>query len=527
MEEKKEVKEEPSEKEKRIRAITKLYYSNPKIQEAILKFSQDREVVPRYFEGFGKRPDSIQYPSDIMGLINKGATSLHCSEELWNNPLEINSDMQQEQLSEIRKSWDLLIDIDSPFLDCSKIAAKLIISALEFHGINNYGIKFSGSKGFHIIVSGKAFPKYFEGQETNKMFPEWPRAISEYLMYYIRNDYNREVAKILSESDVIKRTNITEEELNSVRCANCHRPAKQDVLIKFICPVCNLTIDRKNFKLTKRRLRCLNDSCPGVLEVLDQKQYYYCEICKSPENENLQLSSDNHPENFQESRGINAEKIAKLDLVLVASRHLFRMPYSLHEKTSLSSAVLSKEQLDSFSPKDASPFNIKILDYMPNNNEGEATKLLKEALYWKKAKNIEEDKVEKKLSFNKKYEKLDIKGVTEAMFPQSIIKLLKGLNDGKKRGLFILITFFKSLNFSPEYINEKIRSWNKLNNPPLKEGYVKSQINWHLKQRKQILPPNYDNESFYKDLNLLDKKPETKNPIVDVLRKLRNSQANY
>ena len=48
-------KREISEKEARVRKITKLYYSNPKIQEIILNFSQNREVVPRYFEGFGRR----------------------------------------------------------------------------------------------------------------------------------------------------------------------------------------------------------------------------------------------------------------------------------------------------------------------------------------------------------------------------------------------------------------------------------------------------------------------------------------
>jgi uncharacterized protein YwgA len=104
---------------------------------------------------------------------------------------------------------------------------------------------------------------------------------------------------------------------------------------------------------------------------------------------------------------------------------------------------------------------------------------------------------------------------------------LKGLKDGKKRGLFILIAFLKSLNFSPEFINARIREWNKLNEPQLKEGYIKSQIDWHLKQKKKILPPNYSNESFYKDLGLLDEKPNVKNPIVDVLRALRKSRENF
>jgi len=139
-------------KEERIRNITRLYYSNPRVQEAILRFSKDREVVPQYYEGFGKRPDKIQYISDIMGLVNKGATSFHCSEELWNEPLELNADMNIEELNKLRNGWDLLIDIDSPFLDSSKIATKLILIALEYHGVKNYGVKFSGNKGFHNTI---------------------------------------------------------------------------------------------------------------------------------------------------------------------------------------------------------------------------------------------------------------------------------------------------------------------------------------------------------------------------------------
>jgi len=93
-------KEEISEKEKRVRSITRLYYSNPKVQEALLSFAKEREVVPRYFESFGKRPDTLQYNSDIMGLVNKGATSFHASEEIWHDPLSINSDMNQKELTE-------------------------------------------------------------------------------------------------------------------------------------------------------------------------------------------------------------------------------------------------------------------------------------------------------------------------------------------------------------------------------------------------------------------------------------------
>ncbi len=519
-EDKKEVVEEENKKEQRVRAITKIYYSNPKVLAALAKFAEDREVVPRYFESFGKRPDKIQYPSDIMGLVNKGATSLHASEELWNEPLSLNSEMTQEDMDKLRKSWDLLIDVDSPFLDCSKIATKLIIAALEHYGIKNYGLKFSGSKGFHIIVSGKAFPKEFHEIETRKMFPEWARAISEFLMKEIRIEYNKQVSEILTDFDAIKqRTNLSKEDLMEVYCKNCDRPAKKGATTKFRCNICGMEIERRNIKITSRKLRCLNKDCTGELDNVESTSYYYCDYCKDFENENFQLSSDKYTEYFESKESISAKKIAALDLVLVAPRHLFRMPYSLHEKTALASIVMKKEQIDSFSPKDANPLNVKIMDYMPNNEEGEAKRLLAAALDWKKGDEKIEEKIHKKYE---NYEKIDIKGVTENMFPEPIKKLLAGnLKDGKKRGLFILITFLRSLNFPPDYINQKVREWNKLNENPLKEGYIKSQIDWHLRQKKTILPPNYSNPSFYKDLGLIEEEPLAKNPVSEVVRTLK------
>ncbi|HLF53752.1 MAG TPA: DNA primase small subunit domain-containing protein [Candidatus Nanoarchaeia archaeon] len=513
-----EIKKE-DEKEKRVRAITKLYYSNPKVLEAIAKFSQDREVVPRYFEGFGKRPDKIQYPSDIMGLVNRGATSFHASEELWNEPLSLSSEMTQEEMSNLRKSWDLLIDIDSPFLDCSKIAAKLIIAALEHYGIRHYGLKFSGSKGFHIMVSGKAFPKEYDGVETRIMFPEWARAISEFLMKEIRTEYNKQVSEILTDFEAIKRrTNLSKEDLMEVYCKISDKPAKKGTMVKFKCEICGMEIERKNIKLTNRKLRCLDQKCTGNLEVTGNSSFYYCDYCKDFDNANLPLSSDKYPEYFENKETISAKKIAALDMILVAPRHLFRMPYSLHEKTALASIVMTKNQIDSFSPGDANPLKARIVNYLPDNEEGEAKNLLAAALAWKK----EDDKTEEK-SYKKyeNYEKIDIKGVTEEMFPEPIKKLLLGLKDGKKRGLFILITFLRSLNFPIDYINQKIREWNKLNEPPLKEGYVRSQIDWHLRQKKTILPPNYDNAGFYKDIGLLDGRPTAKNPISEVVKKIR------
>jgi hypothetical protein len=518
----------------RVKDITRLYYSNPKIQEVILNFAGGREVVPSYMmESFGKRPDILIYPSDVMGAVNRGATSFHASEEIWEDPLQINSDMSYKELNKLRKGWDLLIDIDSPYLDYSKIAARLLLEALESYGINDYGVKFSGSKGFHLIVSGKAFPDIFEGGEKKKSFPEWPRAICEFLMSLVRKKYNKELGDLGVNFDALeKRQGLKKEDVVESRFSGGEKAIK-GVMVTLKCDRCGNFMQRPNMKITKRKIKCVDEGCPGRYEIDKIDDYFYSEGGTSSFDKRYEsnkkivysnsIKKDLDSEEVVEE--IEAEKLGSLDLVLVASRHLFRMPYSLHEKTALASVVLEKDEIDGFKPGDADPFKVKIKEFLPNNKLGEGERLLAAALEWKRRKNIREEGLQRKKYSEFKGKRVDLKDVSEDMFPKPIKKLLKGLQDGKKRGLFILLTFLKSCGFSPEEINEKVRGWNKKNEQPLKEGYVRSQIEWHLKQNRKILPPNYSNGAFYKDLGLLDGKEKTKNPLVDVARKVK--EKNY
>jgi hypothetical protein len=78
---------EVSFKEKRLREILLIYYSREDVRKAMFEFSKNRECVPSYMmESFGKRPDALQYPSDILEQVKSGATSFHCSEEVWSDP---------------------------------------------------------------------------------------------------------------------------------------------------------------------------------------------------------------------------------------------------------------------------------------------------------------------------------------------------------------------------------------------------------------------------------------------------------
>ena len=196
--------QEQSIKEQRINSIKSLYYSKPEVQRAIFDFSSNREVVPRYFEGFGKRPDSLQYPGDIFPMVQRGATSFHCSIELWQDSLSLSTGQTREQLNNLRIGWDFLIDIDSKYLDYSKISAELIVNFLKFHGIKNIGVKFSGSKGMYIIIPWKAFPKEINEIQTSNMFPEWPRIICQYIIEKTKPQLIEKTTKLTIGSKYVK-----------------------------------------------------------------------------------------------------------------------------------------------------------------------------------------------------------------------------------------------------------------------------------------------------------------------------------
>jgi len=413
-------------KEQRIRKITQLYYSRQDVQDAIFEFAKNREVVPRYFEGFGKRPDSLQYKSDIFELVKRGATSFHCSEEIWGDPLKIQTGMDENQLNELRIGWDFLIDIDSKYIDYSKIMAKLIIELLNFHGIKNIGIKFSGSKGFHIIVPWKAFPKEINGVQAKNMFPEWPRIITKYIMEKIKE-------KLIEKITDINRPN------------------------KYV----------KDFQAPK--------------EVMP-------------------------------------------DLILVSPRHLFRMPYSLHEKTALASVVLDANKIEEFELKDADPMKVKVKNFIPEVKEGEAEELIREALDWARDTQNSQDNEKKIKGKYANFKPIQLKNLTDQNFPPCVLKILNGLTDGRKRALFILINLFRSVGIDKEKLEKKIKDWNKKNKPPIKQGYIKSQLSWSY-NKKPIMPPNC--KEFYQGIGVCQ--PDDfckliKNPVNYVIRK--NFQSN-
>ena len=414
--------------------VTLSYYKRRDIQEEIIRAAENREIAVRYDDKFGSRPDVLNNPNDILELAKQRATSFHCSEELWRNPLQLNQNMKKHEIDELRIGWDLVLDIDCDFYEYSKIAADLLIKALKFYEIKSISCKFSGNKGFHIGVPFDAFPKKVHNQDVRMLFPEGLKRIAAYLSEIIKKELAK---KILDKEDislVIKKTGKT-----------------------------------------------------------------FNEIVKNGE--------------------FNPYSILTIDTVLISSRHLYRMPYSLHEKSGLVSLPLNPDTVLDFKKEDADPKKVKVSKFRflddENAVKGEAKKLIVQAFDFSSKK---EDDIN--LHVKKDYEIKD--AVPEKFFPPCVNLIGNGLPDGRKRALFILINFLTSLGWGYKEIEDYIKEWNKKNTEPVRANYLLGQLRYHKTQKKKILPPNCNNTMYYAGIGVC--RPDNlcskiKNPVSYAVRK--------
>jgi DNA primase catalytic subunit len=427
------------------------YYKRPEIQQAIVDCAANKEVAIKYGDnGYGKRPDSLKYPADVLEFAKKGATSFHCSEELWTNPLSISTMMKKQDVEELRFGWDLVLDVDCPILDYSSIAADLIIQALKHSGIETLSIKFSGNHGWHIAVPFEAFPDSVHGKPTKELFPDGPKRIALYLREKIR------------------------------------QPLADRLLMMN-------TIDKIAAGIGKSVQDVVKKGVFDPFAVLD------------------------------------------IDTILISPRHLYRMPYSLNEKSGLASVVVDPKKILSFDKKMAEPDGVvvqgKFLD-RKKARKGEAQNLMDEAFYMKV--KAEESTSLKKLMQAKRENWTSKDGedrefefvskVPEQYFPPCIQAILKGLADGKKRSLFILVNFLDSCGYSSDEIEKILADWNKKNKEPLREVNIVGHLRYHKNAKKKVPPPNCDNEAYYKAIGVCC--PDNfcariKNPVSYATRKVK------
>ena len=423
------------------------HYSRPDILKIMLSLAKHREIGVRYGDqGFGKRPDILQYEGDITALAKQGATSFHCSEERWSDPLSLQPGMRQKELEALRMGYDLVLDIDSNFLDYSKICAELLVEALWYHDVRHFGIKFSGRGGFHILVPFEALPLEIHGKAIRLFFPDGVRIVAHYLKSLIE-EHLRNRLLLISTLDDMKQSFAEKE------------------LIK-----------------------------KGVFDPFS---------------------------------------VVDIDSVLISSRHLFRMVYSVNEKSGLVSVPVLPEKIAQFRLRHARMEEVttdvsffepqKVVPY-------EAAQLMIQAFDWH-ARQVQlqppRESLEQSKNFTTELPKIALE---EPLFPPCVTHILQnGLEDGKKRAIFILINFLSHMGWDLLKIQDYLLAWNKKQVQPLREGYLLSQLSWHRKNALVPLPPNCDHEGYYKALGICNPDflcHKIKNPVHYALRKARMQQRN-
>jgi len=432
------------------------YYKKIEIQEELVKSANGKEVGIRFNEKFGKRPDTLIYPQDVMEVVKKGATSFHCSEETWDNPLDLFTGIKKKELEELRIGWDLILDVDCAIFEYSRICADLIVKFLKYSGVKNIFGKFSGNKGFHIAVAFESFPDEIGGQKMEQMFPEAPQKIAFYIKENIKHELERKI------------------------------------------------LEMEN-----------ND----ISQIVDKVKLSKDKITRYEKNEYGDKISKLDVENFLE-----------IDTILISSRHLFRMPYSLHEKSGLISLPIDVKQIMKFEKHMADPdkFFSPLASFLDRSQitEQSARNILIRALDFEVKKEYNTTPEYEQLRSGPPKEMVETKiesPVQKELFPPCIKLCLNGLEDGKKRAVFAMILFLGKLGWTKQAVQDYLLKWNKeVNNEPLRDNYIIGQMRYFKPDSK--LPPNCDNQAYYTVIGVC--KPDglckkIKNPVNYSLIKLR------
>lgn len=477
------------------------FYKHKHIQSAIIRESQDKEVGVKFDEaGFGKRPEVLNYESDILDFAQKRATSFHLSEELWTNVLALKPGMQKRELDLLRKGWDFILDIDCEDWELSRIIAYTFIEVLKSKNIKNIGCKFSGNKGFHIAIPFEAFPKEIDNKQLKDLFPELPKAMASFLLKFVEKNlvkvegdnlvFSNNISFPLEE--IFKKLKLNREDLIFLRCIECDRIIPEGKLNIFICKSCNNQI-----KSSQDYMRC--HICNSFMERFEGGRECVCgETNYTPK--------------------VNLTKILNIDTLLLSSRHMYRAPYSLHEKSGLVSLPMLLDEVLTFDKEKAKPEKVvenKILPLFINRNvvKDDCDLFVKEAIEF-----MDREETKKKDTTHSTI----TEEISEEYFPPCIKKILLGLKDGRKRSLFILINFLRTCGWGRKSIETLIHNWNEKNFEKLRENIVVSQVNYHTSRKDIVPPPNC--RQHYQELGVCF--PEElcntiTNPVMYAIRKHR------
>jgi hypothetical protein len=333
-----------------------------------------------------------------------------------------------------------------------------------------------------------------ETLEIEKLFPDAARKVALYIVDYIADNYIKVKenlvyfdGKAFSLQKLKEMTGKDEKDLAKRYCSACKKEVKtKAVTLKydFICKRCE---SRETLESEEPYMKC--KKCGGLMEKMEYKKT----LCSCGSNSSYYK--------------FNPLSIVDVDTILISSRHLYRMEFSMNEKSGLVSVPFNPQKIDLFEKENAKSENAKVSKYrfldrktcVPN----EARDLFLNAYDYNPV-NLTDAEELKRLEVKKEFE-VPEKAIPEELFPPCIKKGLLGMEDGKKRFMFALVNFLQSAGWDNEMIEKRITDWNKKNKDPIREQYIMGHLRYQKQHKKNAPPPNCESTMYYKDLGLCSK----------------------
>ena len=381
-----------------LKDLSRKWYSRDDVAEFIYEYicKHCRESMGFDVDGRVSRPLYVYHPEDVIDYAGVIA-SYHASIDRY----EVYPGLVRDLPPSV--GWDLIIDIDCKPLQLSdakleawELAKHLTTEFIRFLVYtfyeDNVYVKYSGNRGFHIIIPWESLPREVLG--------------------YSLLDYKEELYKT--------------------------------VLI-----------------FVRDLIECIYH---------DLLKSYYEPISKYPFHEYVDV-----------------------DLHVASPRHMIRVPYSINEKTGLVSVIIPNDDLDDFVPEENATIDIDKV-YFPKIKNQENLYMydffiyaLLYRLYHFIAASEDQRSRYVGLLYNSFKNGVDVPIENEEdLYPPCIRNILEGLEDGRKRSLFVLVNFFRLIGKSPSETMNILQEWNKRNAEPLRDRLLEYAVQYHYDRSKYL-----------------------------------------
>ncbi|RLG15111.1 MAG: hypothetical protein DRN66_00005 [Candidatus Nanohalarchaeota archaeon] len=499
------------------------YYSRQDIVDSLFANSRDKEMVPVFYGSrYGRRPSCAEYKGDIINWINMGASSFHNSVENWKNPMNIvNSKFEMDQN---RTSFDLLFDIDADKgIEFAKIAAILLIEELQKHNIKNIYAKFSGNRGFHIAVSHKTMPERIGDKEIKLMYPQLLQQTAAYLKDRIRGKLKEQYSKLLNKdvSNPYAYADIEENWSNRHLFRMPYSLNEKTYLASIVLDIAKI----KYFRKEDAKIQNVKQ----VREFLTKKEPNESQELLVRANDYFSFEQNKTLKEKHQEKTTGFEKKVKISTKFFLEKKIKNMPASKRRayRDALDSSgsvvfagtpekIRRKAKESQITKKEETIYNLFVMDFKEAKTILSNKKIALLFVPLDVATRIRQVRYRKTLTAKISFD----------YFPPCIKTILAGIDDGKKRAVFIMINFLTSCGWDREDIKQLLMEWNTKNTEPLKEHYISSQLSYAKNERDAAPPPNCTKSGYYTDLGVCHRdefciENNIKNPVSYALKKYK------